>query len=119
MISHDPQAVGKTSEVVTGIASTGQVQAPTQASVLMSSDFSSLDEKNDVTRTSSMGDLYTLLPSPIQGNADWRKYRCMKLNNGVTVCLVHDKESKTTAAAATVTAGAGSDPRSLPGLARK
>ena len=30
---------------------------------------------------------------------------------------MHDKESKTTAAAATVNAGAGSDPRSMPGLA--
>lgn len=32
---------------------------------------------------------------------------------------VNDKESKTTAAAATVNVGASADPRSLPGLARK
>ena len=55
--------------------------------------------------------------SPIHGNADWRKYRCLKLENGVTICLVHDKESKTTAAAATVGVGASADPRSMSGLA--
>ncbi|KAL7566713.1 hypothetical protein ACA910_017769 [Epithemia clementina (nom. ined.)] len=57
------------------------------------------------------------LPEVEKGKADWRTYRCVQLDNGVTVCLVHDKESKTTAAAATVKVGAGSDPRSMPGLA--
>lgn len=57
------------------------------------------------------------LPDPIHGKADWREYRALGLANGVTVVLVHDRESKTTAAGAAVTAGAGSDPRSLPGLA--
>lgn len=79
----------------------------------------------------------TPLPSPIKGKADWREFRCFRLENGVTVCLgkqhagvqqrtnihlllpVHDKESKTTAAAATVNVGAAADPRELPGLARK
>jgi hypothetical protein len=42
----------------------------------------------------------------------------------LSVCLlllfaVNDKESKTTAVAATVNVGASADPRSLPGLARK
>jgi hypothetical protein len=58
------------------------------------------------------------LPAPIQGKADWRSFRCFQLQNGVTVCLVHDKESKTTAAAATVNVGAAADPREMPGLAR-
>jgi hypothetical protein len=57
------------------------------------------------------------LPAPIKGKADWREYKCLRLDNGVTVCLVHDRESKTTAAAATVNAGAAADPKSLPGLA--
>ena len=52
-----------------------------------------------------------------KGKADWREYRCVQLDNGVTVCLVHDGESKTTAAAATVQIGAAADPRSLSGLA--
>lgn len=60
---------------------------------------------------------FTTLPSPVKGQADWRDYRCVRLSNGVTLCLVHDRESKTTAAAATVNAGAGADPRSLPGIA--
>lgn len=57
------------------------------------------------------------LPAVEKGKADWRHYRCLQLDNGVTVCLVNDKESKTTAVAATVKVGAGSDPRSMPGLA--
>lgn len=57
------------------------------------------------------------LPQPIKGNADWRQYRSFQLENGVTCTVVHDKESKTTAAAAVVDAGAGSDPRSLSGTA--
>lgn len=60
---------------------------------------------------------FTTLPIPVKGRADWRDYRCLRLSNGVTVCLVHDRESKTTAAAATVNAGAGADPRSVPGIA--
>jgi len=55
------------------------------------------------------------LPTPIKASADWRDYRCLQLDNGVTVCLVHDATSPTTAAAATVATGAASDP--LPGLA--
>jgi len=61
-----------------------------------------------------------LLPTPRKGRADWRSYRCLEIaSNGVTVGLVHDPESKTTAAAATVPAGAAMDPRHLPGLARE
>lgn len=59
------------------------------------------------------------LPCPISGQADWRQYRCFQLANGVTVCVVHDPESKTTAAAATVNAGAAMDPREMSGLARE
>ena len=57
----------------------------------------------------------TPLPSPVTGQADWRDYRCFSLENGVTVCLVHDATSPTTAAAAVVHAGAAADPK--PGLA--
>jgi hypothetical protein len=39
----------------------------------------------------------TLLPAVEKGEADWRDYRCVELENGVTVCLVHDATSKTTA----------------------
>lgn len=58
-----------------------------------------------------------LLPTPIQGDADWRSFRSVQLDNGVTAVLVHDPQSKTTSAAATVNAGASSDPRHLSGLA--
>ena len=60
----------------------------------------------------------TVLPSPIKGDADWRSYRCVKLQNGVTCVFVHDKESKTTACSVCVGAGASHDPRDcLSGLA--
>ncbi|GAX23713.1 hypothetical protein FisN_12Hh290 [Fistulifera solaris] len=59
----------------------------------------------------------TRLPNPVKGQADWREYRTYRLSNGVTICLVHDRESKTTAAAATVNVGASADPRSMPGIA--
>ena len=39
----------------------------------------------------------TVLPAVEKGKADWRDYRCIQLDNGVTVCLVHDATSKTTA----------------------
>jgi hypothetical protein len=39
----------------------------------------------------------TLLPAVEKGRADWRDYRCLRLDNGVTLCLVHDTMSKTTA----------------------
>ena len=61
--------------------------------------------------------LFELLPSPIKGNSDWRDYRALKLQNGVTCLLVHDKESKTTSTSCCVNVGASSDPRSLSGLA--
>ncbi len=59
----------------------------------------------------------TSLPNPVKGQADWRDYRTYRLSNGVTICLVYDRESKTTAAAATVNVGASADPRSMPGIA--
>lgn len=59
----------------------------------------------------------TILPDVEKGKSDWREYRSIKLENGVTLTLVHDDQSKTTAAAATVHAGAAADPRSLSGLA--
>ena len=58
------------------------------------------------------------LCNPIQGDADWRQYRCTRLPNGVTVCCIHDKTSKTTAVATTVNVGAAYDPRTISGLAR-
>jgi len=57
------------------------------------------------------------LPEVEKGDSDWRTYRSLKLENGVTCVLVHDKESKHTAMATTIDAGASCDPRSLSGLA--
>jgi secreted Zn-dependent insulinase-like peptidase len=69
--------------------------------------------------THEMNDLVKELAQPIQGKADWRQYRCFQLlNNGITICCVHDSTSKTTAVATTVNVGAAYDPRSIPGLAR-
>jgi hypothetical protein len=42
-------------------------------------------------------DNVTVLSAVEKGKADWRDYRCIELDNGVTVCLVHDATSKTTA----------------------
>lgn len=58
------------------------------------------------------------LDQPIQGDADWREYRCLQLPNGITICCVHDRMSKTTAVATTVNVGAAHDPRTMAGLAR-
>ncbi|KAL7495859.1 hypothetical protein ACHAWT_005098 [Skeletonema menzelii] len=59
----------------------------------------------------------TYLPPPVQGNADYRRYKALRLKNGVTVLLTQDAQSKHFAAAVSVNAGASCDPRSLPGLA--
>ena len=59
----------------------------------------------------------TSLPAVIKGSADYRTYRPLKLDNGITILLVHDKESKHFAASVSVSAGASSDPRLLPGIA--
>ena len=59
----------------------------------------------------------TALPVPIQGDADWRKFKAFQLENGVTCVVVNDKESKTTAMSCVVEVGAASDPRELSGLA--
>jgi len=58
-----------------------------------------------------------ILPSPIQGRADWRNYRAFRLSNGVVGLAVEDKESKTTGMACLVNVGASADPRELSGLA--
>jgi len=58
-----------------------------------------------------------LLPEVRKGKADWREYRPFRLANGVTCMAVHDKESKKTAMATAIHAGAAADPRSLSGLA--
>lgn len=57
------------------------------------------------------------LPDVKKGKSDWREYRALKLPNGVICVLVNDKESKYTAMATTVDAGASYDPRDLSGLA--
>jgi secreted Zn-dependent insulinase-like peptidase len=57
------------------------------------------------------------LPTPITGKADWRNYRAVELKNGVTVLVVNDPQSKTTAMSCLVNVGAAYDPRSLSGLA--
>jgi insulysin len=62
-------------------------------------------------------DAYEVLPPPVKGESDWRDFRCLRLANGVTLVLVHDKYSRTFGAAARVSAGAAADPRSYPGLA--
>jgi len=59
----------------------------------------------------------TYLPSPVKGNADYRNYKAIRLQNGITALLAQDAQSKHFAAAVSVNAGASSDPRSLPGLA--
>jgi hypothetical protein len=53
--------------------------------------------KSTSTVDSSTTRNVTLLPAVEKGKADWRDYRCVQLDNGVTVCLVHDNMSKTTA----------------------
>ena len=58
-----------------------------------------------------------LLPEVRKGKADWREYRPFRLANGVTCMAIHDKESKTTAMATAIHAGAAADPRNLSGLA--
>ena len=60
---------------------------------------------------------YELLPNVRKGKSDWREYRAIQLKNGVICVLVHDKESKYTAMATAVDAGASCDPRSYSGLA--
>mmetsp|Transcript_5248 Transcript_5248/g.7772 ORF Transcript_5248/g.7772 Transcript_5248/m.7772 type:complete len:708 (+) Transcript_5248:68-2191(+) len=62
-------------------------------------------------------DPITILPDIVKGDADWRLYRSIKLQNGVTCVFVHDKESKTTACSVAVGAGASHDPRELSGIA--
>lgn len=57
------------------------------------------------------------LPTPIKGYADWRSYKAIRLENGVTVVLVHDVNSKHFACANSVSVGASCDPRELSGLA--
>ena len=59
----------------------------------------------------------TDLPKVVKGNADWREYHSVQLENGVTCVFVNDKESKTTACSVCVGVGASSDPRELSGLA--
>ena len=57
------------------------------------------------------------LLQPIQGRSDWRKFKAIRLENGVSVLVINDKESKTTAMSAIVEVGASADPRTLSGLA--
>lgn len=59
----------------------------------------------------------TYLPDVIKGDADYRSYRPLLLDNGITVLLANDPQSKHFAASVSVHAGASSDPRGLPGLA--
>jgi len=59
----------------------------------------------------------TYLPDVIKGDADYRSYRPLLLENGITVLLANDPQSKHFAASVSVHAGASSDPRGLPGLA--
>mmetsp|Transcript_15246 Transcript_15246/g.27671 ORF Transcript_15246/g.27671 Transcript_15246/m.27671 type:complete len:1041 (-) Transcript_15246:645-3767(-) len=59
----------------------------------------------------------TYLPPIIKGDADYRTYRPLVLENGITILLAHDPQSKNFAASVSVHAGASADPRALPGLA--
>lgn len=58
-----------------------------------------------------------ILPPVIKGKSDWREYRALRLQNGVTCMVVNDKESKTTAMSCAVAVGAAADPREMSGLA--
>lgn len=73
--------------------------------------------KSTAIPTKSMATEVTYLPPPIQGDSDYRKYKALRLPNGVTALLTQDGQSKHFAAAVSVNAGASCDPRSLPGLA--
>jgi insulysin len=62
------------------------------------------------------------LPPIIQGQSDYRSYRPITLptasgDDGITILLVNDPQSKHFAASVSVGSGASSDPRALPGLA--
>jgi insulysin len=59
------------------------------------------------------------LPPVEQGKSDYRNYRPLTLgkDEGITILLVNDPQSKHFAAAVSVGSGASSDPRILPGLA--
>jgi insulysin len=57
------------------------------------------------------------LPTPVKGKADWRNYRALRLENGVTCLLVNDSQSKTLGMSTVVDVGAAADPRSMSGLA--
>mmetsp|Transcript_18585 Transcript_18585/g.40225 ORF Transcript_18585/g.40225 Transcript_18585/m.40225 type:complete len:1247 (-) Transcript_18585:1784-5524(-) len=59
----------------------------------------------------------TNLPPVVKGDADYRTYRPLLLDNGITILLAHDPQAKHFAASVSVHAGASSDPRALPGLA--
>ena len=59
----------------------------------------------------------THLPPIIKGDSDYRTYRPLLLDNGITVLLAHDPQAKHFAASVSVHAGASCDPRFLPGLA--
>jgi secreted Zn-dependent insulinase-like peptidase len=82
-----------------------------------------VSNRNDNSKEQQLKQIQSLqlvpLPQPIQGQADWRSYSCFTIpTNDITVCCVHDPNSKTTAVATTINVGAASDPISLPGLAR-
>lgn len=53
----------------------------------------------------------------MRGKADWRNYRALRLENGVTCLLINDSQSKTLGMSTVVDVGAAADPRSLSGLA--
>ena len=62
------------------------------------------------------------LPQIEQGQNDYRSYRPLVLptesgEDGITILLVNDPQSKHFAASVSVGSGASSDPRALPGLA--
>ena len=59
----------------------------------------------------------TYLSPIVQGDSDYRSYRPILLENGITILLAHDPQAKHFAASVSVHAGASSDPRFLPGLA--
>lgn len=59
----------------------------------------------------------TYLPPIVQGDSDYRSYRPILLENGLTILLAHDPQAKHFAASVSVHAGASSDPRFLPGIA--
>ncbi|KGG53065.1 hypothetical protein DI09_113p60 [Mitosporidium daphniae] len=59
----------------------------------------------------------TVLPDPIKGKSDKRKYRQLRLHNEIEVIIIHDPLTDTASASLDVAVGSFMDPPHRPGLA--